>query len=253
MDNNKSKEKEFFDKHTDENTRGIIDSMYTNMLVHKIREEFKKYLLSNGKNKPVLEIGCGVDGFAILLARNSADVTGIDISENSIRIAKEQAVQMGVYDIKYMVMDAEYLEFEENKFDLIFGAAILHHLDLSKSVDEICRVLKKDGRAVFIEPLGLNPFIRLFRYLTPGYRTPDEHPLSKRDLSNLMKRFEKNDLKFFFLFSLLILPIAKNPRFVSLVNFMHRLDSLFFRAVPFSRYFAWQVLITLERPLSGLR
>src|SRR3546814_4334755 len=43
------------------------------------------------------------------------------------------------------------------------------------------RVLRPGGRAVFIEPLGLNPAIELYRRFTPSARTPDEHPLLRRD------------------------------------------------------------------------
>ena len=66
------------------------------------------------------------------------------------------------------IMDCENLGFKDNSFDLIFGRAILHHLNLEKSSKEISRVLCKNGKAVFIEHLGMNPLINfVFPFLSP--------------------------------------------------------------------------------------
>ena len=47
---------------------------------------------------------------------------------------------------------------------------------------EIKRVLRPEGCAVFLEPLADNPLLRFFRFLTPNARTPDERPLTKKNL-----------------------------------------------------------------------
>jgi ubiquinone/menaquinone biosynthesis C-methylase UbiE len=64
-------------------------------------------------------------------------------------------------------MNAEATTFPDNSFDLICGSSILHHLNLDKACAEIRRILRPDGGAVFIEPLGHNPLINMFRKLTP--------------------------------------------------------------------------------------
>jgi len=51
-------------------------------------------------------------------------------------------------------MNAEELKFADDYFDIVCGGAILHHLDLNKALSEIARVLKPDGKAIFVEPLG---------------------------------------------------------------------------------------------------
>ena len=63
-------------------------------------------------------------------------------------------------------------------FDIAYGSGILHHLNLNKSLNELKRILKKDGKIIFIEPMATNPFINLYRKFTPNARTSDEHPLS---------------------------------------------------------------------------
>ena len=52
---------------------------------------------------------------------------------------------------------------EKNRFDIIYGTGILHHLNLKACLDEIERILKPGGKFVFIEPLGTNPVINLYR------------------------------------------------------------------------------------------
>ena len=58
---------------------------------------------------------------------------------------------------------------------------MLHHLDLSKCMLELNRLLRINGSIVFMEPLGTNPLINLYRKLTPNSRTADEHPLTPKD------------------------------------------------------------------------
>ncbi len=89
-------------------------------------------------------------------------------------------------------MDAENLKFNDHTFDLVYGSGILHHLSIEKAIVEIKRVLKKDGRAIFYEPLGHNIFINIFRLLTPSLRSEDEHPLLIKDLELIKRTFSPN-------------------------------------------------------------
>jgi SAM-dependent methyltransferase len=87
-------------------------------------------------------------------------------------------------------MDANNLEFEDNSFDMVFGDAILHHLDFVRALDEIKRVLRPNGRILFCEPLSVNPVGKVVRLLTPHARTKDERPLGLRELEEIQKRFD---------------------------------------------------------------
>ena len=82
-------------------------------------------------------------------------------------------------------MDANNLEYENEKFDVIFGGGMLHHLEFERAVYGILRVLKKDGVAIFVEPLNLNFISKIIRYLTPNHRTIDETPLEMKHLQFL--------------------------------------------------------------------
>lgn len=96
------------------------------------------------------------------------------------------------------VMDAHQLELEDESFDIVFGNGILHHLPhLECAIGEIKRVLKTSGCAVFLEPLGLNPFVNLFRKLTPHCRTSDEKPFTKQELNLIRNLFPNVQFSYF--------------------------------------------------------
>jgi SAM-dependent methyltransferase len=58
------------------------------------------------------------------------------------------------------------------------------------ALNEIRRILRPGGRAVFMEPLWHNPILRVGRALTPTARTADEHPLTTRDWDLCAEVFE---------------------------------------------------------------
>jgi SAM-dependent methyltransferase len=145
-------------------------------------------------------------------------------------------------------MNAEQMDFEADSFDLICGCAILHHLNLDKAYAELGRVLDRNGRAVFLEPLGHNPAINLYRRLTPSIRTADEHPLLARDFDAARLSFDRIELQFFALSSLLAVPFRSFRFFNSLRQSCDAVDRLLFRAVPASSWYAWEVVMEFSQP-----
>lgn len=85
--------------------------------------EFEKW---NGKK--VLEIGCGLGTDTINFARAGAEVTAIDISSQSLVLAKIRANTMGVKDkIRFFHANAEDFDVPGGPFDLIYSFGCLHH------------------------------------------------------------------------------------------------------------------------------
>jgi ubiquinone/menaquinone biosynthesis C-methylase UbiE len=145
-------------------------------------------------------------------------------------------------------MNAEELAFPDNTFDVVFGIGILHHLDIDRACETIARVLKPTGVAVFLEPLGHNPFINLARYLTPGSRTPDEHPLTMSDLGTIRQHFQTVELRFVNLLTLLSTPVP-SPKIRGHVEaWLASADRAIFNTMPWFRRFAWNVVVTMRHP-----
>ena len=167
-----SRELTAHNKYFSEHTRKSADKFYS--IVHESRLLFERTLLSRCRGSHTLEYGCGTGRHSPFLARSGASrVVGIDLSDVAIAKAREAAAREGLHQTDYRVMNAEQLEFDNDSFDLICGTAILHHLDLDRAYQELARVLRPGGVAVFLEPLAHNPLINLYRRATPQLRTVD--------------------------------------------------------------------------------
>src|SRR5690606_25692027 len=67
--------------------------------------------------------------------------------------------------------------------DLVFGRSVLHHIDFREFLERIWRDnLEPGGRIVFMEPLS-HPMTLGFHKIVRSAHTPDERPISPRDLA----------------------------------------------------------------------
>lgn len=122
--------------------------------------------LGNLAGTRVLELGCGAGKMAVLLAKSGAHVTAFDLSSESVRVTRQRATLNNV-KLAPLVSSGEFLPFSDASFDIIIGKSILHHLVIEPGKHEIFRVLRPGGKAVFIEPLGMNPILTFARKFVP--------------------------------------------------------------------------------------
>ena len=247
----KEREAGFFDQaHSDQVRTGVWSKYYR--VARSSRDFYRHYLESRCEGAEVLEYGSGVTKYALFVAdRGARSVVGIDISPVAVERGNERVRSEGYDSVSYRVMDAEDMDFEDDSFDLVCGGAILHHLDLSRAYSELSRVLRPSGSAIFMEPLGHNPVINLFRDRTPEMRTPDEHPLLMADLRSAEEFFGTVRARFFCLSGLAAVPFRGVPGFPRMVSALDAFDRALFRLVPPTRKHAWQVGIELTRPRLG--
>jgi SAM-dependent methyltransferase len=134
----------------------------------------------------VLEIGCGDGTHAQELAAAGAGyVLGIDVAETFVARAREKAVPGR---LEFAVADAG--EPIGGTFDLVYGRAILHHLDYRPVLERLyAQNLSPGGRMVFMEPLGTNLLIRVFHAIAPSAQTRDEKPFDRGDVRWLERTF----------------------------------------------------------------
>ena len=244
METKHQKEKDIHDKEFSEKARTKISKFY---LIAQISNNYYiDYLNSIIKDKKLLELGCGPGNRSFQLAQSGANITSIDISDVAIDQAKQKAEEKAL-DVHFFVMNAEKLDFEQNSFEVICGISILHHLDLEKAYTELARTLKVGGTAVFIEPLGHNPIINLFRKFTPNLRTEDEHPLLIKEIKAAKKYFNQIELHYFHLFTLLAVPFRTFSWFWGLLKVLAKADEILFKIVPIFKRYAWVVVIVLKK------
>jgi SAM-dependent methyltransferase len=102
----------------------------------------------------VLEAGCGIGAQTVILARNSpgAEITSLDISEDSLKRAEEKVRQQGITNVTFRQGDIFHLPFEPESFDHIFVCFVLEHLaDPDRALGQLRPLLKKGGTLTVIE------------------------------------------------------------------------------------------------------
>lgn len=99
----------------------------------------------NVKGKKILEIGAGMGGDSVYLAKKGASVTTIDYTEESLSAIKENAKKEKVV-LSVRKEDARELSFKDESFDVVFHQGLLEHFkDPLAILKEHVRVVKKGG------------------------------------------------------------------------------------------------------------
>jgi ubiquinone/menaquinone biosynthesis C-methylase UbiE len=101
----------------------------------------------------VLEIGCGTGNYTKEISnRLKSKLTAIDLSPNMMDIAKQSNPE-----VKFILMDARKLRFNPETFDAVISTFLLQHVDTEIVLPEMYRVLKENGKLIFIVPNIMNP------------------------------------------------------------------------------------------------
>lgn len=242
-----AREKEFHDRRfsTDDGHRRE-DKFYR--ALHDLERDFLRTVRELGRGGDVLDYGCGSGERAVALAQDlgAKSVTGIDISPAAVALAQSLAARETIKP-EFAVDNCENTSFQTDHFDLVYGNGIIHHLDTERSVRELHRVLKAGGHIVFYEPLGTNPLINLYRRLTPGSRSADEHPLLGQDFAIIRSRFSDLRLTYYGFLTVMAMPLYRQPESSQVYRLAARIDQFLFRYLPPSRLFAWTVMLVARK------
>ena len=132
----------------------------------------------------VLDIGCGWGGTALYLNRVAdVEVTGVTLSEQQLKVARERAAAAGVSDqVKFELIDYRHVE---EKFDRIVSIGMFEHVGAAH-YDEFfakCRELLKPDGVMLLHTIGKlgkasapDPFTD--KYVFPGYHLPSISQMS---------------------------------------------------------------------------
>ena len=107
--------------------------------------DFSKYA-----GKEMLEVGCGVGIEAVRFAQAGVKVTGIDLAQTSIDLAKKN-FQLRSLEGNFQVMNGEAMDFADNSFDLVYVHGVIQYTaSAQKMIDELRRVVRPDGEVIMM-------------------------------------------------------------------------------------------------------
>ena len=128
----------------------------------EVTDQWVRKILENAPDKEklrILDIGTGPGFFTINFTKLGHEVTGVDVTPDMIRVAKENAAEQGV-ECDFQIMNANSLDFPDNTFDLIISRNVTWTLpDLFECYREWRRALAPNGRAIVFDS---NHYINLF-------------------------------------------------------------------------------------------
>ncbi len=121
------------------------------------------------KGKRVLDVGCGGGLLSEGMAVRGADVTGIDLSEKPLGVARLHLLESG-QKVDYRLVSVEQLADEmPGSFDVVTCLEMLEHVPNPASVISACGRLVRPGGQVFFSTLNRNPKAYLFAVIGAEY------------------------------------------------------------------------------------
>jgi SAM-dependent methyltransferase len=252
LDGRKKAELEFHDRDRDRDKlpqpgTDTYEKFYGNLKYYTATSLSKNYvdawIRRQVPGKVFLDYACGNGFNAIRAAQCGAKLAiGIDISAVSVQNARADAEKAGVQDRTIFVQaDAENTMLPTRSIDVVVCSGMLHHLDLSFAFPELRRLLAPGGVILAVEALDYNPFIKLYRMLTPAMRTEWEkaHILSLKDVRFGSRFFEIGEVRYWHVMSIL------GAQFPALLPMFNGIDRLLTR-LPVVRLLAWMFTFELR-------
>lgn len=208
-------------------------------------------LLGDLHGKRLLDLGCGMGEELVYFAKLGARVTGIDISEVGIGIARRRAEHNGVASsVEALVMRADRTEFPPESFDVVHGLGILHHIGAAVGLREVHRLLRPAGIAVFYEPLGESPTLEAIKRLVMACLGPRGLPRVTEHEENLRfadVRAAGAPFAAVHLYPFHLLYRARRFAPPGLRDALRKIDSRLLALVPRLRRYAGAVVIKLQK------
>ena len=118
----------------------------------------------------VLDVGCGGGIRADAMARQGADVLGIDLASKALKVAQLHALEAQTEGVQYREISAEALAAEQpGSFDVVTCMEMLEHVPDPSLVVKACATLVKPGGHVFFSTINRNAKAFLFAIVGAEY------------------------------------------------------------------------------------
>jgi len=120
--------------------------------------------------RQIVDVGCGGGILSEAMARQGAQVLGVDLAERSLKVAQLHAMEAGIDNVRYREVAAEVLADEQpGQFDIVTCMEMVEHVPDPAAIVAACAKLVKPGGWVFLSTLNRNPKSFLFAIVGAEY------------------------------------------------------------------------------------
>ena len=155
--------KEFYDNFANDYDQNRFSSE-NQKITDNLSKLIVKDMMHDIRNKKILECGCGTGRFLELFEKNGAEVYGMDVSSNMLKIAG-----IKINKKKLFIGNVIKIPIENKKFDYVVSFQVLTHIhQFNKPIKEMARVCNDNGTIIFDfrNNLNLRNFLyNLFQYI----------------------------------------------------------------------------------------
>ncbi|MDO6692640.1 bifunctional 2-polyprenyl-6-hydroxyphenol methylase/3-demethylubiquinol 3-O-methyltransferase UbiG [Aliiglaciecola sp. 3_MG-2023] len=124
--------------------------------INPLRGDYIQQRTNGVFDKNIIDVGCGGGILSEYLAKQGAQVTGIDMASESLEVARLHGLESGV-KVTYQQITAEQMAAQHsNKFDIVTCLEMLEHVPDPASIVRACAALVKPGGHVFFSTLNRN-------------------------------------------------------------------------------------------------
>ncbi len=132
---------------TAEDAQRYHRNIYENQGIIRVKNVIEVEHVVNHAVGSVVDVGTGTGRFAIPMHDAGCKVTGVDVAEPMLEVARKAA---GGRSIDWVLGDVEALPFDDKSFDTVASLNVIIHLpQWREAVREFQRVVKDDGRIIF--------------------------------------------------------------------------------------------------------
>ncbi len=181
------KESAFFDEYIrEEGEYDVFDEGAYKRLIGLIKKR-----LNPLPGKKWLDMGCGTGAFTTRLSKFGGLILGVDVSEESIKVARIKN-----QDVSFYCEDIRNTSFESGSFDFVIFSGVLHHLSeyeiIHTALTEAFRLLKPGGYIFSYDPNAWSPAMFLYRdprspFYSSKDKTENEILMNRKKLSSELR------------------------------------------------------------------
>jgi len=181
----------YFDEYVRRNNNKQESIYYAESIEHS--ENVKKIFNSIGENQDqvILDAGCGIGNFLVLLSKKCKHIYGFDISKESVIFCKKRIQEENIKNASVQVASLIAIPLSDKSINKIICFSVLHYLTEEETVlslKEFKRVLKDDGSIIINFVNGNSPWgistklIRIVRQIIKGRKEYSSDYISYKKL-----------------------------------------------------------------------